>query len=505
MKRTISSVLCIAILITCLALSLSSCAKLEISTINRLQGKDRAAAVLLRMSLAIGKAGSYTTDSVSDLSVTLTNEKKLTIHAEQSDTIVLDGADTKARHREMTNKVIFDGEQTIADQAVTFADGKLSVRSDSNGVKIFSAADAETAKYFFGEDKDNTVKTDDLDLDDASIFNCGYEEGKGWTISLSGFSGKTLDTFADSLDGLDDYLEGFSLTDAAIEMTVSESFLPSSVSAEYIFGSDDPEATDVTLPTVKSTQTMRDFGKAKVEHDLTGFTDVGDISMLKKIESTLDDAKNADKGSFDLKVRTSSKYNHSTNNYWENDTVSFDAKKPGFTYTVTAETHEKLKITLTYADGTRTQKVRVMPGSQYDGYRFNTQKDKQTEDEAKAFVFGLLCSGNFDAFNISSVSLTNETGSQKTYKLTVGKTDASPFEAALKQYGVSEEDANIEAYFSVVFDGDKFVSVSYSSSCSGQDSNGYEFSITITSKVENISWSNENKNPPDSPETGVEM
>lgn len=75
MKRTISSVLCIAILITCLALSLSSCAKLEISTINRLQGKDRAAAVLLRMSLAIGKAGSYTTDSVSDLSVTLTNEK----------------------------------------------------------------------------------------------------------------------------------------------------------------------------------------------------------------------------------------------------------------------------------------------------------------------------------------------------------------------------------------------------------------------------------------------
>lgn len=206
MKRSVSSVLCIALFVLCLAFSLSSCKEDPVKEINSLEGKDRAAAVLLRMSLAIGKAGSYTTDSVSDLSVTLTNEKKLTIHAEQSDTIVLDGADTKARHREMTNKVIFDGEQTIADQAVTFADGKLSVRSDSNGVKIFSAADAETAKYFFGEDKDNTVKTDDLDLDDASIFNCGYEEGKGWTISLSGFSGKTLDTFADSLDGLDDYL-----------------------------------------------------------------------------------------------------------------------------------------------------------------------------------------------------------------------------------------------------------------------------------------------------------
>lgn len=33
MKRTVSSVLCIAVLITCLALSLSSCAKLGISAV----------------------------------------------------------------------------------------------------------------------------------------------------------------------------------------------------------------------------------------------------------------------------------------------------------------------------------------------------------------------------------------------------------------------------------------------------------------------------------------
>lgn len=500
MKRLVSSILCAAILIACLSLSLSSCAGLEIAAINRLEGKERAAAVFLRMAVAVTGTKSYTLDSKSDFNVTLAENKNMTVHVEQTDTFEYDGSDIKAHRTDANSTVTIDGQDPVTEnQTIAFADGKLSIADDLTGVKIFSAASFDDAKGFFEENR-----TDDLEFDDISSITCDYEEGMGWTLTLSEMSGKTLGNFSESIESLDYVLDDTYLDDVVFKMTVSESFIPSSLSIEYVFASNSPDDTTVTVPTMKLESTFRDFGSTKVEVDLTGYTEVADITLLKKVKDTLDEAKEAQKGSFEFSSKSEAEFSGKSSFYSEEDTVTYEEKDGKFTYNITAFTNEDLKITITYADGKQTAKIKALVGSKYYGSKFSDQTSKQSEAEAKAFINAMIDSGSFNIFNISSIELKEESNGKKTYELKVGKPNTAQFTNALRQNGFKEEDADFDATFTVVMEGDRLVEYTYVCTCTGNSSKK-PFSIKVTTGFSAFSYYSEPSGTDSTPDTGVEM
>lgn len=481
MKRLVSSLLCSAILLACLVLSLSSCAGLEIAVINRLEGKDRAAAVFLRMSVALAGVKSYTVDSAIDCDMQISKNKNMSIHVDQTDTIEQNGSEIKSRRCNAKESVTLDGQEPVTEeQTMIFSDGKLGIANESNGVKIFSAASADTAKEFFGE-----AETSDLDFNEISTVTCDYEKGIGWTIALSGMSGKTLDILTKEFDSIDEVFDGFHISDAVLRMTVSENMLPSSMKFDYVFESNSPDKAETKAPTLKAESTYRDFGSTTVDADLTGFTEVPDIAVLNTVYNAVKDAKNAASGSFSYST-TNTIVNDSRSAYSEDGTVTYSSKDDKFTYRVTAKTNDNLKVNVYYADGSQVSKVRALPGSRYYGYTFKDQTARQTDTEAKYFIKQMIDTGNFNKFNISSFELLGEHEGKKTYKFKIGKPNTAQLANAIKQSGINEEKATFDATITVVMEGDKLLEYTYVITCKENS-----FAVSTRSALSKISYSNE--------------
>lgn len=500
MKRLVSSILCAAILIACLSLSLSSCADLEIAAINRLEGKERAAAVFLRMIVALKDTKSYTLEIKSDINATLDDNKNMTVHVDQTESLEYDGSDVKAYRSETNNTVTIDGQDPVIEKStLTFYDGKLGLANESNGVRIFSAASFEDAKGFLDESR-----SADLEFNDISSITCDYEKDTGWTLTFAEMSGKTLGNFSESIESLDYVLDDTYLDDVIFKMTVSESFIPSSLSIEYVFASSSPDDAQVTLPTMKLEAAFYDLGSTKVEVDLTGYTEVADITILQKINDTLTEAKEAQKGSFEFSSKSEAEFSGKSSFYSEEDTVTYEKKDGKFTYNITAFTNDDLKITITYADGKQTAKIKALVGSKYYGSKFSDQTAKQSEAEAKAFINAMIDSGSFNIFNISSIELKEESNGKKTYELKVGKPNTAQFTNALRQNGFKEEDADFDATFTVVMEGDRLVEYTYVCTCTGKSSKK-PFSIKVTTGFSAFSYYSEPSGTDSTPDTGVEM
>lgn len=480
MKRSVSSVLCIALFVLCLAFSLSSCKEDPIKEVNSLEGKDRAAALLSYVNKV--ECDCYTIDSTAELSLQTAPKSTTTVRTKQVGVFEFEGSALKARRTDTeSTTTVKSADPVVSRQTVAYADGKLSIVDKDTGVGIFSQATPEAAEKFF-----DLTKVSDLSLDDIKNIACDYTAGEGWTLTLSGMSGKTLGTFSKAVGAIDGSTNSY-LADVSLVVKVSEDFMPENISAEYIF---EGTLASAYIPTMTMEMAFRDIGSSKVEVDLAGCIEVPDISILKKLSDTLDEVKMAKEGAFTASVSTVTKIANFGVLYTETDDVSFSRKNGKFSYLVSSMTSEQVNLRTEYADGEQKKTKKSLLSSSSSS---TPTTIKQTDMGAKAFIYGLADPGNFNMYNIRLIELKRSGDNRNVYELMAAKPDSSLFSASLRELDVNENSLKYSATFTVVTVNGEISGYTYTCTCSGKTKDGKNnFSITVTSRLSDFCYSSEN-------------
>lgn len=481
MKRSVSSVLCIALFVLCLAFSLSSCKEDPVKEINSLEGKDRAAALLSYIDKV--ECDSYTVDSTAELSLQTAPKSTTTVRTKQVGVFEFEGSALKSRRTDTeTTTTVKSADPVVSRQTVAYADGKLSIIDKDAGVGIFSQATPEAAEKFF-----DLTKVSDLSLDDIKNIACDYTAGEGWTLTLSGLSGKTLGTFSKAVGAIDGSTNSY-LADVSLVVKVSEDFMPENISAEYIF---EGTLASAYIPTMTMEMAFRDIGSSKVEVDLAGCIEVPDISILKKLGDTLDELKLAKEGAFTASVSTVTKIANFGVLYTETDDVSFSRKNGKFSYLVSSMTSEQVNLRTEYSDGEQKKTKKSLLSSSSSSS--NPTTTKQTDMGAKAFIYGIADPGNFNMYNIRLIELKRSGDNRAVYELMVAKPDSSLFSASLRELDVNKDSVKYSATVTVVTVNGEISGYTYTCTCSGKTKDGKNnFSITVTSRLSDFCYSSEN-------------
>lgn len=327
----------------------------------------------------------------------------------------------------------------------------------SNWRKLCSPMTAE--KYRAYKQGDSVV--------DIDLFDCENKEftktEQGYTLTLSGYSEKALESFTES-SGLDADVFEKSLGDMIITMEVDKDYLPITVSFELDFGE------DRTAPQMSMTMTYSQIDAVEritktIKPDR--FTEVEDLGVLWEIEDMIEDRLEAESVSFRTSttqkvtvLTQSSTQSASSEGSFGND------KKKGFTYEVDCETVNGATSKFTYADGKQVEQAN---GKEY--------KKDMTEAEAKAFIKETI---NDPSVGYKSGLVESIEKTDKGYKFTMASSSSSFAGQIITQSGASYKSSSHTV--EVVIKDGKIASIISKFEANGQMQVGYGQKATLTYK-----------------------
>lgn len=316
------------------------------------------------------------------------------------------------------------------------------------------------------EDKYRSYKQGDSVVD-MDLYDCENKEfaktEQGYTLTLSGYSQKSMDSFIGA-SGLGADTFDKPLLDMIITMEVSKEYLPTTVSFELDFGE------DRTAPKMSMTMTYSQIDAVEritktIQPDR--FTEVEDLGVLWEIEDMIDDRLADESVSF----RTSTTQKVSILNESSSQTASSEgsfgnSKKDGFTYEVDCETVNGATSKFTYADG---KQIEYANGKEYT--------TDMTETAAKAFIRQTINdpSVGFKSGLVESIEKT-----EKGYKFTMSSSSSSFAGQVVTQTGASYK-SSTHTVEVVIKDG-KITSIISKFEASGQIQVGYGQRATLNYK-----------------------
>lgn len=331
---------------------------------------------------------------------------------------------------------------------------ELSMKSVMNTIKAYNEGYVYTSEITDGEGNSFCSKmtgvefseyfggsiTDDFDFGDCTKAEFTKNDDGTWTLSFSGYTKKAVGIFLDDMD-MDDGEMGADVLDMKIIMTANADFYATELVLEFVF---DVEETDTAIPVLKQVIKYKNFDAAtKITDGIKKdeYVEVPDVRVLSKVEDALDELAAMAEGSFTLDVKQELKDRFDTVTYIEKDTISFGKINGGYYYIADCVANGE-NMSVTYRNGVQT--------ITYGG---ETQNFSQSEEDARAYVEGVMNSADYLSSGVSNI----EKVSDGVYKLTVGAPSTTAYEEYLAAYGITFKSATQEII--VTFEGDELKSM----------------------------------------------
>ena len=296
-----------------------------------------------------------------------------------------------------------------------FNEGKMFVLTKQGDMeqKLYSALDKDD--YIAYLEKQNNA----LDIDFNACVNKTFtkNEDKTWTVHYSGYTKSAIDELVEQF-GADELFEE-EIKDMAITIRANKDFTVKDMEIKLVF------ENESTTSDFRMTAQYSKYNEATPIVDtlnVNNYHEVADCRLLTDIEDMLETLEEAESGSFVLDLSQKLTYGvyAQTQKSSETDTVTYGKKNGKYFYTVRAS-YDGSDIDISYENG-----------KQEISYSGGSQTANQTEDEAKAFINGLINTACYESIRVSNIEKIGE----GTYKIVCSKPNENLYQPIFSSLGM---------------------------------------------------------------------
>ena len=231
--------------------------------------------------------------------------------------------------------------------------------------------------------------TDEIEMADCTKAEFSKGEGGTWKLHFSGYTKKTIDKVLEMLN-ITDGLLGASVSDMEVNMVANKDFYVQTLEIRFSFTpAAGLAAPQFTVTAEYSGYNTATFDPAKLHTE--EYVPVDDVRVIESLALAIQERQSATNGKFTLDISTSYTRQGVTQTSAETDIVSYGRKNGAYIYGITAQMDGQ-DFALQYQNGEQT----VTAGGQ-------THTASQTEQEAIAFIDGLINSAGYNANAVSGV------------------------------------------------------------------------------------------------------
>lgn len=401
MKKMMKSVLCSVLLLSLLMSMLVGCKVTWAEKLNRMDETERVGALSNLISEKLEESDSYTIELELDIKCVY-QEVDMEINAENEMRYTGLLGESPAYHNSGTVRMeAMEGLiNTTARQEEGYRNGKMyrSYREGDTKQKLWSPISWEDYSAY----QDSKSKSDiefDFQPEDCTDITCLQEEDGSWSASLKITTEDGMKGFLEMIADFEEMLGNDCEVEAVVfAFQTNESFYLTNFTIEFEFAAKDKDSK-ADLPELKIEADVSDYGTTELEEiKFDDYTEVVDLRVLNIPAETIKDFTAGEEGVLEFSLDQCIRYAGQKQENSETDRISFTDKDGKYTFRVEAK-QEDYDIFLTYADGKR--KTVVMQGSE----EIDTDTEDCTDEEARAFIDGLVMQSGFDPNLITDIEL----------------------------------------------------------------------------------------------------
>ena len=259
-------------------------------------------------------------------------------------------------------------------------------------------------------------------------------EDKTWTLTFSGYTGKTVDLITASFDMQSDVL-GADILDMQILLKADDEYDITDIEFSFVFDAkEDAEA----VPSMRVALHTKELGSVSRvgESDLPfafGCTEVDSFTVLDEIEDALHAYRDAENGAFAHTAMQIRRYGGLTYEYTEETQVNYATAQGKYTYSIVGEgsiagKSDVIDISVLYENNTQS----VTSQGQSASYA-------QTDEQAREYIASLI-NDSVSGFLPDHVTGVQKMGSSKwKIEQAVPTVDSEPFVQIMESMGAEYE------------------------------------------------------------------
>ena len=432
MKKIITALVSLIILVVALPLAMTSCS--GVTLLNSMKGDAQAMYFFYQVNKKASKADSKTMEQTLYMKVDLGNTDY-----EQTTTATVT---TIGKGKKMTaltqvmSHTLVNKSNTYTYNDYGYADGMMFLYNRELGAesKIKSPMSVKEYERFVAEQNQEGGEII-VGKGYSETMTCTRNEDKTWTATYESFTEEGMIPFYRMLAGVEEMVTvDHPLTDVRMTVTADQDLYLSAISIEYLF-EENPEA-DSAVPEVRIDYKYEGWNNTVLAepYDLSEFTEVEDVRYVERFLGALQDRETAESGTFEVVTSASVQYGSQRENTDNVQSVTFDSND-GYTFS-TKTTRSNYDYTSTYRDGKLTSEVR----NHTSGNLVESTTDRIRDYEARALVQQLMNSENLRGLDIVDATLIDR--KEGTYRFALGESVRKKLNSQYKStYG-----ANIDTF-----------------------------------------------------------
>ncbi|MBQ4113584.1 MAG: hypothetical protein IJD38_12385 [Clostridia bacterium] len=400
MKKLIARLLVLSLLITALALPLTSCS--ETARLNRMDEAVRAVAFYELFEEKSDQASSVTVEQKISLKLDIGEVAYEQIN--ESTSIYVEEGDEFTYLEQSVTTVWAGGEKTVTYQDEGYKDGMMfsRVKEDTVETRLKSPITREEYEAF----RDSQVEdVPDLLVGEGycETMTCVRGDDGTWTATYEGFTEEGMKPFWHILRGIETAVNAeHTLKDVRMTCTADADLVPQSMIMEFLF--DEKEGADTRVPSIRAESYIKNLNSTTVEepYDISNFNEIDDLRMIENFISALHDRETAQSGAFKVTTKASASYSGQDNKTTTVQNITFK-NHGGVEFTV-QYAQDGYDITISYKNGRMNTTVR----EEKTGSKVDSDSASMTDFEAQTMVCQLMNSENITALDITGGEVLDE-------------------------------------------------------------------------------------------------
>ena len=424
MKKNVARLIAVIAMCVTLVGTLASCTAIKTFKLRHMDERERAFALFEIVDEKMDSLNSYTINGKYTMNLEIAGEK-MEMEAKLVNKAINQNKKDYATYSETETTAKYPGMDDVTTvEFEGYYNGRLYLGNKQSDYeqRICSFTPLEKYKDYLEEKSE-----DFLTEESTTSATCTENEDGSWRIELIGDY-----DLAEMKESLDDMLAslsgGIELSHSKLVFDIGSDLYITSFSWEFVFISNEGDAK---LPKFVCEFEVKDINKTKISSStFEGYTEVDDVLALKKLEDAISDREGEKSGTFTRYLEQSAQNTKTT----EMTTISYQTdEEDNFNYRIDLTSGDD-KYIITYMDGKRETK-------RPNGYLVGTQK--QTQDEAKAFIESLK---NLSMFDIGYVTnITVEDSESGVYKILISDQYQPSSSASIKDqvYTVTMKDGKL--------------------------------------------------------------
>ena len=288
----------------------------------------------------------------------------------------------------------FDTTVTEKETSIeAFHNGKMFLSTKTSSGRKRKIYSSLTAKEYLAYKESRNADLSDMDFKDCTNASFAQNEDGTWSMSFSGYTKKTVDKMTEAF-GMDQAGMDLKIEDIEISILADGEFRVTEMKIKFIF---DEDNETIKEPSLEMTAKYANFNAATPITDTLNpedYTEFLDCRLLTEFEDMIEALEEKKDGSFTLNLeqKMSGFKLGSSQTYTEKDTVAYGEKNGSYFYDITANASGEI-VEISYANGKQTI---VISGTE--------QSVDQTEDEAKAYINGLINNAKYSANAVGTIT-----------------------------------------------------------------------------------------------------